>query len=504
MTECTVARPRLRRELGRLDAVLLLIAAVVVIDTLGAVSAGGAQAFTWLAVTALLFFLPAGLVISELGSAFPYEGGVYVWARLAFGRLAGAMTAFLYWVETPIWLGGSLTITAVTVFGEFFAPLAGVRRYLFALGFIWIAIAVAVAPISRGKRVPASGAITQAALLLLFLVTMGVYAVKNGVNGFELGELSPTWGVFIAVAPVLLYNFVGFEAPSAAGGELRNPQRDVPAAVARAGVCTFVLYCLPILAILVVLPADQITSLGGFIDAIKSVFTVYGGHVSPDGTASLAGAGRVLGCVAAAGFIWVLLTNGLTWIMAAGRSQAVACLDGAGPRRLGRFSTKHGTPVAVSIVSGVVATVFMALAFAVSGGNGQAYFAVVLTMSIALVGLSNLAVFPAVVKLRYSCAATPRPFRIPGGTAGVWICGALTTLWMLLATAAILWPGLGTASPDEALPPGFEGRRLAFTLTELVPLGVLVAIGALFCVIGRRSRPTPARARMEGAVDVGY
>ncbi len=300
----------MRRELGRLDTVCLLIAAVVVIDTLGAVANGGAQSLTWLLVVALTFFVPAGLVISELGAAFPQEGGSYVWTRLAFGRVCGALTAFFYWIESPIWLGGSLTITAVTVFGEFFAPLEGIWLYLFALGFIWTAIAVAIAPLSKGKRVPASGAAAQVVLLTVFTATVGLYALEHGAHGIALGHLSPTWAVFLAVAPVLFYNLVGFELPSAAAGEMRNPQRDVPASIARAGAssrsCST---ACPIVAILVVVPADRITSLAGFIDAMKSVFTVYGGHVSPDGTVVLSGAGQAVGAFAAAGFIWILLAE---------------------------------------------------------------------------------------------------------------------------------------------------------------------------------------------------
>ena len=316
----------------------------MVIDTLGAVANGGAQALTWLLVVSLTFFVPAGLVISELGAAFPQEGGSYIWTRLAFGRLCGALTAFLYWIESPIWLGGSLTITALTVFGEFFVPLEGIWRYLFALGFIWTAIAVAIAPLAKGKRVPVSGAAAQVILLTFFTATVGLYALEHGAHGFGLGHFSPTWAAFIAVAPVLFYNLIGFELPSAAAGEMRNPQRDVPASIARAGVLTVVLYTVPILAILAVVPADRITSLTGFIDAMKSVFTVYGGHVTPDGAVVLAGAGQVLGGLAAAGFIWILLANGLTWVMGTGRSQAVACLDGAGPRSLGALLGPFGHP----------------------------------------------------------------------------------------------------------------------------------------------------------------
>ncbi len=485
---------KLRRELGRLDTVCLLIAAVVVIDTLGAVANGGAQSLTWLAVVSLTFFVPAGLVISELGAAFPQEGGSYVWTRLAFGRLCGALTAFFYWIESPIWLGGSLTITAVTVFGEFFAPLEGIWRYLFALGFIWTAIAVAIAPLAKGKRVPASGAAAQVVLLTVFTATVGLYALEHGAHGIALGHLSPTWAVFLAVAPVLFYNFVGFELPSAAAGEMRNPQRDIPASIARAGVLTLVLYSVPIIAILAVVPADRITSLAGFIDAMKSVFTVYGGHVSPDGTVVLSGAGQAVGAFAAAGFMWILLANGLTWVMGTGRSQAVACLDGAGPPGLGRFSSRLGTPVVMCLVSGGVATVTMAAAFAVSGSNGERYFSVVLSLSIVLLAVSNMAVFPALIKLRRSHPDVVRPFRVPGGAVGAWLCSVLATAWTAFAILAVLWPGLGTPDPDAALPDGFAGDRLGFLLAELVPLALLLAAALAFARLGRRSTRAPEAA----------
>ncbi len=478
---------KLRRELGRLDTICLLIAAVVVIDTLGAVANAGAQSLTWLLVVSLTFFVPAGLAISELGAAFPQEGGSYVWTRLAFGRTVGAVTAFLYWIESPVWLGGSLTITALTVSGEFLVPLEGIWSYLFALGFIWTAIAVAILPLAKGKRVPASGAAAQVVLLTLFTATVGLYALEHGAHGLALGSLSPTWPVFLAVAPLLFYNLVGFELPSAAAGEMRNPQRDIPASIARAGAITVVLYSVPIVAILAVLPPDRITSLAGFIDAMKSVFTVYGGHVAPDGTVVLSGAGQVIGALAAAGFIWILLANGLTWVMGTGRSQAVACLDGAGPRSLGRFSKRLGTPVLMCLVSGGVATVTMAAAFAVSGSDGERYFGVVLSLSIVLLALSNMAVFPALVKLRRSHPDVVRPFRVPGGALGVWLCCILATAWTAFAVVAVLWPGLGTADPDAALPDGFAGDRLGFLLTELVPIALVLAVALVFAGLGRRS-----------------
>jgi glutamate:GABA antiporter len=206
-------RSKLRRELGRLDAACLLIAAIVVLDTLGAVARGGAQTLTWLAVVAALFFVPAGLVIAELGAAFPNQGGPYVWARLAFGRYAGSLVALVYFLETPVWVGGSLAITCVAVVDRLILPLEGGWRVPVALAFVWTTVALAVAPLRAGKRVPLAGAAIQVGLLALFTATVAAYAAGHGVHLPAVGDLAPSWGVFMLVAPVLVYNFLGFELP---------------------------------------------------------------------------------------------------------------------------------------------------------------------------------------------------------------------------------------------------------------------------------------------------
>jgi glutamate:GABA antiporter len=68
-------RRKLRRSVGRLDTAFLMLAAIIVLDTLGAVSSYGAQAFTWLVVMIVFFLVPYGLITAELGTAFPEEGG---------------------------------------------------------------------------------------------------------------------------------------------------------------------------------------------------------------------------------------------------------------------------------------------------------------------------------------------------------------------------------------------------------------------------------------------
>ncbi len=71
----------------------------------------------------------------------------------------------------------------------------------------------------------------------------------------------------------------------------------------------------------------------------------------------LTGAGKVLGDVAAVTFIWAIASAGATWIMGADRSEAIAAADDGRPRLLGHFSERLGTPIAVNLLSGAVATI---------------------------------------------------------------------------------------------------------------------------------------------------
>jgi len=291
------------------------------------------------------------------------------------------------------------------------------------------------------------------------------------------------------VAPVLLYSFVGVELPSAAGEEMKDPRRDVPVAIARAGAGVMAFYAIPVIAILVVLPTDRISTLHGLIDALRTVLTVYGGHIQTDGQVVLEGAGAVLGQAVAIFFVWVLFASGAAWIMGASRAQAAACLDGGGPRVFGRISARTGTPIPIVLVSGTLALAVMAFDVVLADGDAQRYFSAALSLAIALIVLAYVGIFPAFVRLRYSLPDLDRPFVAPGGIRAAWLISALATGWALFASASLLWPGLGMEHPDIALPQGFAGLRDQFEFMVLAPLLVLLVIWLGFLVLGGRAHP---------------
>lgn len=490
-------RSKFRRSVGRADTAFLMLAAIIVLDTLGAVSSYGAQAFTWLIVMVVFFLVPYGLITAELGTAFPEEGGPYVWVKLAFGRVAAAVVAVMYWVDNPIWLAGTLSITAMATFSTFFVNLSLTWEYIFGLLFVWAGIASVIMALKFGKWVATIGAIIRVLLMAFFTLTVFIYAGEHGVHGLGGGAFKPTWLVFLAATPILIFNLEGFELPSAASEELKNPRRDVPFAILRSGIGTVLFYGVPILAILLVLPASRLSNVDGFVDALQQVFVVYGGHLTSSG-AVLTGAGKALADVAAVGVIFGLLSSGVVWLIGSDRAQAVAGYDGSAPRALGYFSKRLGTPIGVNLLSGVVATVVLILTLQLTSGNAAKYFSVTLGLVISMVTITYVLIFPAVIKLRYKYPDIQRPYRIPGGTIGLWVAGILTTAWAAFTTIAIIYPGIGTSDPDASLPSGFAGERLQYTLSQLIPLAVMILIGLAFYAAGaptrRQARATAVQA----------
>jgi amino acid transporter len=120
------------------------------------------------------------------------------------------------------------------------------------------------------------------------------------------------------------------------------------------------------------------------------------------------------------------------------------------------------------------------------------------------------------IKLRYSRPEVERPYRVPWGTAGAWLCSVVSTFWALLATVALIWPGFGVGrfgtggNPDDDLAAlSFSHQRVAHELSQIVPLAVIIVVGVIFYALGRATRqdvatePVTAAGSPAGAADPG-
>jgi amino acid transporter len=484
-------KAKLIKSLGRFDMVFFTVCAFVGLDTLGTVASNGAQGFLWLILTAILFVAPYMLLMAEVGSAFTQEGGPYEWVKMAFGRFQGGISAILYWVTNPLWVGGSLAFITKDAWSANISSIGDgtFGDYFYKIVFIWISIGVAIVSLRYGKHIPNAGAILRGVVLGFFSLTVIIYGAKHGFNG-TLHGMAPTRSVFFLLVPVLLFNYVGFELQNGAAEEMENPQHDVPVSILRSGITGVLMYVIPVFCILLVLPLKQVTGIGGFIDAVTLTFKgVYGG------------AAHALLVIMTLCFIAAIVTSGAVWMIGSDRIQAVAAYDGAFFKFFGVFNRKLGTPVRVNVLSGITSTIFCVVAIAAFNGGQNAKFQVVLDIAISTTLISYIWIFPAVLKLRLSHPHVPRPYVHPWGMVGLWVSTILTTFWIALGVFQAVFPDV--LEKVFGVGYGFKGSwgvsRATFESLTLGTLGVIVVVGILGYVAGKPVREQMADISLEPA-----
>jgi len=378
-------------------------------------------------------------------------------------------------VTNPLWVGGSLAFIGTAAWSSGISNIGSGSfwDYMFKFLFVWASISSAIISFRVGKWVPTLGAILKVALVSFFAVTVLIYGFDHGFQGIVASHLKPTSAGLLAIAPLILFSFVGFEGQNGAAEEMLDPQRDVPQSILRSGALSAFCYLVPILLVLLVLPASKISGLGGFLDAVKASYTIYGGAAS-----FMYGVTCVL-------FIFTLMNSGSAWMMCGDRVLAVASADGSFFPFFGAFHPRLGTPLRANLLSGVIATVFSFAAIRLLSSGASSTFGVVLNIAISTTLLSYVLIFPAAYLLRRRYPDVPRPFRL--GTRGnrlMIACAALITLWVLLGSWTSVFPGtlnrlfgLDYSFKDQW---GVSGSTFtAFTLGTLAVIVIVSVIGYL-------------------------
>jgi len=226
---------------------------------------GPGMALILIAVTPIVFSIPNMLMVREMNSMMPVEGGYYHWVKQAYGPFAGFMAGWMNWVVS--WVDVSIyPVLAAYYLGQMIPGLregtqiAGiwvdgwVLQWLVALVIIWGISALNI----RGARLTGLTAnwIGIAMLVPLVLTTIvGIYnwihggvtislpLLPDGQSGFSGITSSLSVGLF-----VVMWNYMGWELPTAAGDEIVNPKRTYPLAMTLVLVAAILTYSLPVVA----------------------------------------------------------------------------------------------------------------------------------------------------------------------------------------------------------------------------------------------------------------
>jgi len=236
-------------------------------DILG--GAGFAWAILILLVLPFLWCLPTALMIGELASAIPAEGGFYVWVRRAMGP---------FWGYQESWLSLSASIFDMAIYPAIFVLYLGKFSPALTLGwkgYCWSLAVVVLCCAWNLRGAPAVGE-DSVWMFVLLLTPFVVFVVLAFWRGFSLHP-AVQWSrpasesALSTAILVAMWNYMGWDNASTVAQEVENPQRSYPRAMIAATVLVAVTYILPLAAMAMAgLSADSF-STGDWTTAAKAI-----------------------------------------------------------------------------------------------------------------------------------------------------------------------------------------------------------------------------------------
>ena len=404
-----MARRRLPLTLGPLVAVMYFNVSGGPFGLEGLVAnVGPGLAILMLVATPLIYSVPEVLLIGELASMLPAEGGYYQWVKRAFGRFAGFVNGWLSWMYSLI----DMAIYPV-LFNQylrfFIGDISPWHAWLLALALIWGATWLNLrGTYTVGRTSAWLTAAVVAPFAVLAVAALAHYLAAGASASFRAAPFHAAGAPFLGALGLGIsqgiWNYSGWDNASTVGGEIAESGRTYPRALLRA---------LPLVALVyiaAIVPALVVTDWTRWTDGAWPAIAV-------------AVAGPWLAAwVAAAGMVSAFALFGAL-LLVYSRIPLVLARDGLLPRWLAA-TDERGTPRRAIIVSAIGYSAFAGLKF-------EGLLAADVLLYTAALGLE----FAALLQLRRSEPELRGAFRVPLGVPGL---AALAALPMLLIGAAVV------------------------------------------------------------------
>jgi amino acid transporter len=363
-----------------------------------------------LIITPLVWSLPTALMVSELSSAIPEEGGYYAWVRRALGPFWGFQEAWLSLAASifDMAIYPTLFVTYLRRMLEQFDRELACPGWVIGLAMIGVCVLVNI----RGVRAVGGSSVVMIVAMLGPFLAFVVAALTLPLTSRDLpgtAALQPhsTLPVeYIAGMIVAMWNYMGWDNASTIAGEVDRPQRTYPLAMCTAVALVVVTYAVPVLAAQFTGMESDEWREGSWVDIGR------------------AAAGPALAVAIAAGGMIAMLGMFNSLVLSYSRVPLALARDGFLPAVFARCSTRTGAPWFSILICAICWSLALWLPL-------RRLFA----LDIVLYGLSLILEFIALVVLRYREPALVRPFRVPGGQLGAVLIGVGPTL--LIAAAIV-------------------------------------------------------------------
>lgn len=241
----------LQRQLRLRDLVLAQVLTVVGSSWVGlAAGLGRAQTVAWL-LALFCFYLPMAVAVFYLNRSMPLEGGLYVWARRAFGDALGFMTAWNIWLYALASIA-TILFQIPSEFSYMVGPSAAhlPENHLFVYSLLAVLVALlawtAVRGLSLGKWIHnVSGASMILAFALLIVAPFWAMLHGRAIHFAPFTFALPhTDKESLALVGQILFASSGLEYIAILAGETHSPARDIGRSVVIATPIVFAMFML--------------------------------------------------------------------------------------------------------------------------------------------------------------------------------------------------------------------------------------------------------------------
>ena len=406
--------------------VMLTVSSVDSIRNLPMTALFGSQLVVFFILGAVFFLLPTALVSAELASAWPHQGGIYVWVKAAFGKNVGFLAIWLQWISNVIWYPTILSFVAGTL-GYVINPALSSNPYFLCSVIVvvfWGATFVNI----KGMRSSALFSNICALFGLLLPMTLIILLGAIWVLGnnklqihFDLMNMLPHWqdrSIWVSLTAIIL-SFCGIEIATVHANDVYNPQHAFPKALSYSVVIILCTLILGSLALAIVLPVDEISLVAGIMQAFHAIFVRY----------------HLLFLMPFVALMLVVggIGNVSNWIIAPTKGLLVAAEDDHLPKWL-QHKNKHNAPIVMLYAQAIIVTLLSSLFLFLPSVNGSYWFLTALAAQLYM--FMYFLMFISAIQLRKALPLHRGTFRIPGGWLGllvvsiVGLCGVLGTLFL--------------------------------------------------------------------------
>lgn len=308
--------------------------------------------------------LSGALCYGELAARFPEAGGSYVYLREIWGK----PIAFLYgWMDLLVLDPGLTAIFAVglTKYFVFLVPLSPNQQAIFAISVVVVLGLINILGAKLGANFLKVLTFLKVATLL-FIIAFGFLGGFGNWNNFTpfFAVPSDIFGAFVGGIVSAFFAFAGWWEVTRVAGEVENPQKNVPKALAIGVVAITIIYILTSAVFFYLVPLANVTN--------DETFAAQAGEVL---------FGKVGGVVFASIVIISVLTTLLAYLMVSPRVYYAMAKDGLFFKSFGELHKRFGTPHRATIIQIILACILI-----LSGTFEQilSYFFFVVVFFIAL------------------------------------------------------------------------------------------------------------------------